>query len=641
MAEQNLSYYLGPDLSAGLLNLYRPIEGLLNAVRRNPVGAARVAAENVGPQADIKGMVDSSRSAMQNFGQGNIGAGLLDAAYVPANAVTLALPMMSASGMRRAGEGLSDSLLGMADTVDPSMPAKLVNPEMRVFQGGPGKYGPDIPGTKPGLDSSKIGTGEGAQAYGHGHYVAENMGVAKQYQPRDFDLEEKLAKEYQSAEKIYDTDAMEVFERAMLHEQPEEIAKWLNDPENVNLANSDSARGALARYRELMADVKGGHLYEYDLPDETIAKMLDWDKPLSEQPESVRRALGWNPADEAAWHAARKADTDSLLGALDGDPTSYSPSRAMDEIRAGRPSLDSTGEQIIGGDKLFADKRGSSVALRELGIPGIRYLDQGSRGARDGTSNFVIFDDDAATLLARDDTRFDQGLLGDLPMDDASRMDRARDMGVETNNPLYHGTPDSRGIYESGFSTPKERYVDKDLGGPYFFTDMSRVARSYADDSRADDMQNATPEVIKTFAKNNKPLKIDARKAPFREIQLENVRADLNKTQLETLDEMMPDLASREVDLDKQTISTDGLVKIAKALGNDSVLIRNVRDSYTGEGSPSDVLAVFDRRSIRSVDAKFDPAKKDSSDILANLAGLGLLGVGGTVGSGLLQQPQQ
>ena len=159
---------------------------------------------------------------------------------------------------------------------------------------------------------------------------------------------------------------------------------------------------------------------------------------------------------------------------------------------------------------------------------------------------------------------------------------------------------------------------------------MSRVARSYADDSRADDMQNATPEVIKAFVKNNNPLRIDARKAPFREIQLENVRANLNKTQLQTLDEMMPDLAFREVDLDKQTISTDGLVRIAKALGNDSILIRNVRDSYTGEGSPSDVLAVFDRRSIRSVDAKFDPAKKDSADILAGLAGLGVLGAGAT-----------
>ena len=34
------------------------------------------------------------------------------------------------------------------------------------------------------FDSSKIGSGEGAQAYGHGLYFAENEKVAKGYQER-------------------------------------------------------------------------------------------------------------------------------------------------------------------------------------------------------------------------------------------------------------------------------------------------------------------------------------------------------------------------------------------------------------------------------------------------------------------------
>ena len=44
----------------------------------------------------------------------------------------------------------------------------------RVYQGSPHKYDGK-------LDHSKIGTGEGAQAYGYGHYLAENDAVAKQY----------------------------------------------------------------------------------------------------------------------------------------------------------------------------------------------------------------------------------------------------------------------------------------------------------------------------------------------------------------------------------------------------------------------------------------------------------------------------
>ncbi len=40
--------------------------------------------------------------------------------------------------------------------------------------------------------------------------------------------------------------------------------------------------------------------------------------------------------------------------------------------------------------------------LNSLGIPGIRYLDGGSRSAGNGTRNFVIFDGDTAKILKRE-----------------------------------------------------------------------------------------------------------------------------------------------------------------------------------------------------------------------------------------------
>ena len=39
-----------------------------------------------------------------------------------------------------------------------------------------------------------------------------------------------------------------------------------------------------------------------------------------------------------------------------------------------------------------------------------------------------------------------------------------------------------------------------------------------------------------------------------------------------------------------------------------------------------DEMAVFDPSQIRSVHAAFDPAKRNSGDLLASLAGAGLLG---------------
>ena len=39
--------------------------------------------------------------------------------------------------------------------------------------------------------------------------------------------------------------------------------------------------------------------------------------------------------------------------------------------------------------------------LADQGIPGIRYLDQGSRGAGQGTHNYVVFDDSLLQILKR------------------------------------------------------------------------------------------------------------------------------------------------------------------------------------------------------------------------------------------------
>jgi hypothetical protein len=60
--------------------------------------------------------------------------------------------------------------------------AESYNPTgMTVYHGSPYKF------TK--FDASKIGTGEGAQAFGHGLYVAENPNVANQYAKNVKDLD--------------------------------------------------------------------------------------------------------------------------------------------------------------------------------------------------------------------------------------------------------------------------------------------------------------------------------------------------------------------------------------------------------------------------------------------------------------------
>lgn len=47
---------------------------------------------------------------------------------------------------------------------------------------------------------------------------------------------------------------------------------------------------------------------------------------------------------------------------------------------------------------LKRDQAAAADAMRGLGIPGIRYLDGGSRGAGQGTSNYVVFPGEESLL---------------------------------------------------------------------------------------------------------------------------------------------------------------------------------------------------------------------------------------------------
>ena len=118
-----------------------------------------------------------------------------------------------------------------------------------------------------------------------------------------------------------------------------------------------------------------GNLYKVDLPDSAIARMLDWDKPLSQQPAVLKalerhptmgkNSIGWRGAPEGMWERAMS-----------------SPSR--------------TGEWLY--RELGENSAAQTEAAKAAGIPGIRYLDGGSRGAGSGTSNYVVFPGEEALL---------------------------------------------------------------------------------------------------------------------------------------------------------------------------------------------------------------------------------------------------
>jgi len=228
-----------------------------------------------------------------------------------------------------------------------------------VWHGSPHKFDK--------FDSGKIGTGEGAQAYGHGLYLADQRGVAGGYA-------ERLANQGVKPSDLVTANGTTLAE-LMVDAAPMARAKVAS---HINAANGDikaakasidafvnewsvkpsvSAKGRqdLLDAQKWMADLQqrnisllpkaDGNLYKVDLPDEHIAKMINADAPIEQAPQAVQ-------------------DYYKRLG------------------------LYKKGQKLT--DHMAIDQW-AAKEFQSAGIPGIRYLDGGSRAGGAGSSNYVVF----------------------------------------------------------------------------------------------------------------------------------------------------------------------------------------------------------------------------------------------------------
>ncbi|MCH8476368.1 MAG: hypothetical protein LAT56_00285 [Wenzhouxiangella sp.] len=229
------------------------------------------------------------------------------------------------------------------------------------------------------FELDRIGTGEGAQAYGWGIYFAESEDVSQSYMPRDHAYEETLMDLYNQASDRGDYASMEVLEKAMLHQTPSQILETIQ----WDAYEQDSQirmRETVEELRELYKN-QASSIYKLDIPDSATSRFLDYDKPLSQQPRAVQQAL-----------ASYDPDSYSVDGA------DYDANERGSSIYARMVNKTSTGWS--------SSDRAGSLELASIGIPGMQYLDQDSRTSESGTHNYVVWDQgvlDEIALLERND----------------------------------------------------------------------------------------------------------------------------------------------------------------------------------------------------------------------------------------------
>jgi hypothetical protein len=235
------------------------------------------------------------------------------------------------------------------------------------------------------FDASKIGSGEGAQAYGHGLYFAGEESVARSYRDKLSSDRDVLIGGVPSAEYLNTLRS-----RGKASTSPEWMAvSALREyaPEAVGVDDLfDSAIGYwpedTAVFLTALGDLrrKGvnlgpqpGRMYEVEIarPEQAL---LDWDATLDEQQHllpAAERALG-RIQDPLARHDA--------MGIIE-EPAGNKGRDLYGILKAYAPESSRVGENA----------RFASRALMEEGIPGLRYLDGLSRRVGQGSRNYVAF----------------------------------------------------------------------------------------------------------------------------------------------------------------------------------------------------------------------------------------------------------
>lgn len=257
------------------------------------------------------------------------------------------------------------------------------------------------------FDMSKIGTGEGAQAYGHGLYFAENEDVAKNYRDQlsseygfSFNGKQNLSRDevISEVEKIYGRDFLDNVTR------PSGIADLVIDSKILGGGGSRLKDGSQRKsvFDKLMGEISHsnpGSMYQVNINADP-KDLLDWDKQFS--------------TDGLEMFASKFDRVSPPIRNMLED-WAYQNSRRSLPLPDGQDIISKLGGVGNGNAKQV------SRTLLEAGIPGIQYLDQGSRGVGSGTKNFVIFDDSLIDILKKYGIAFPAlaggGLLAIQPQD--------------------------------------------------------------------------------------------------------------------------------------------------------------------------------------------------------------------------------
>lgn len=280
----------------------------------------------------------------------------------------------------------------------------------------------------------KIGSGEGAQVYGFGHYVAGRKGVAESYrdnltqdlvfhnndkiEPIGYDDQMRLngtADPRKTAAELFtrgkdslsfaQTEAQDLRQQAqgyldfvnkqLKHADSSSKDFYLTNKQIDGKTPVERAQAEVDHYAQVedFLDKEGpnlrkksaGNLLHLEITPEEH-QLLDWDEHLTKQPDEVFGKIGNIHPD-----IGTQLQDNKIIANKDSE----------------HPALLRGSDLYHKLENKFGSSKAASRALSEAGIPGIKYADAGSRdpGTSRKTHNYVIFDPKHINIIGKNGQR--------------------------------------------------------------------------------------------------------------------------------------------------------------------------------------------------------------------------------------------
>jgi hypothetical protein len=252
-----------------------------------------------------------------------------------------------------------------------------------VYHGTPYTFPPTPRNPLGEFDASKIGTGEGAQVYGRGIYTAEARPTGERYRSQlapeknVTDLNQKMQFVKIGDKPITpDTfdidmsqeliDAAKSGKKEFLDFANQKKSRWQQLTKDESYKFQPYAEEKVKAYDDLIKETErsgvaytgSGNLYKVNLPDEKIATMLDWDKPITEQ-EMISL---YDRMQQTGLTGFAKAWQDNFY----------------ESMNRGLPTTDGQ-DLLIELTKQLGSPKNAADYLQGIGVAGIKYLDEVSR----------------------------------------------------------------------------------------------------------------------------------------------------------------------------------------------------------------------------------------------------------------------